>query len=116
MSHGAARNRSAGARVRLTKQSLHRSQGGVVLTGGGGGGIGLGGTVGVSSLHSDAAEIYDIEGPFVVGGGDVSAGVGVQAETFIGAGHCGQIVGGGSGGVAVGAFVKMRGNSFRQLD
>lgn len=78
-------------------------QGGVVLTGGGGGGIGLGVTVGVSGLHSDAAEIYDLEGPFVVGGGDVSAGVGVQAETFIGAGHCGQIVGGGTGGVAVGA-------------
>ena len=76
---------------------------GVALTGGGGGGIGADGTVGVAYHHSDAAEIYDLEGPFVIGGGSAAVGVGGQLEAFVGAGHCSQIVGGGMGGVILGA-------------
>ena len=68
-----------------------------------GGGAGLGAASGVSFLHADAAEIYDLENLFVVTGGSGVVGVGLQGEGFVGAGHCGQIVTGGSGGVAIGA-------------
>ena len=70
-----------------------------------GGGIGAGPTAGVSYQHSNGAEIYDLGGPFVIGGGSVAAGVGGQVEDFAGPGHCGQIVGGGSGGLVIGAGV-----------
>jgi RHS repeat-associated protein len=78
-------------------------QAGVLLTGGAGGGVGLGATAGVSFIYSNADEIYDLEGPFVVGGGSGALVVGVQGEGFAGAGHCGQIVSGAMGGVVVGA-------------
>ena len=68
-----------------------------------GGGIGAGLTAGVSYQHSNGAEIYDLGGPFVIGGGSAAAGVGGQVEDFVGPGHCGQIVGGGSGGLVIGA-------------
>ena len=77
-------------------------QAGVVVSGGGGGGVGVGADAGVSVIHADAKEIYDLEGPFVIAGGSGAVIVGLQGEGFTGAGHCGQIVTGGTGGVVVG--------------
>jgi hypothetical protein len=78
-------------------------QSGVLLVLGFGGGFGLGESQGVSFIHSDAAEIYDLEGPFAIIGGSVAVGGGLQGEFFAGLGHCGQQVTGEMAGLVVGA-------------
>jgi RHS repeat-associated protein len=84
---------------------------GYVLVGGVGGGIGLGGSNGVAYLHSDAAEIYDLQGPFAIIGGSVVVVGGLQGEFFAGRGHCGQQVTGEIGGVAIGAEASAHGGA-----
>ena len=84
---------------------------GVSITGGGGGGVGVGASGGVGVIYSSAQEIYDHESVFGVVGASGVAGVGLQQEDFFGAGHCGQLVVGGSTNVVVGAEASVQGGA-----
>jgi RHS repeat-associated protein len=89
-----------GALCHVTSDS---GQSGIILIVGGGGGPGVAVGSGVSSIHSDAAEIYDLEGPFAIVGGSAGLGGGLQGEFFAGRGHCSQVVTGEMAGIFVGA-------------